>query len=123
MMSRFNGQDLFGSGGHEFEVGGLSLRHVLQESPGGLGVRVVGQGRGGREIRQSGELRADTPAKLEALMGAIEEQLDGLAHELSDGQGQVWAQTVMMSVERGTTERLGPRWKMEYRITYLQVRP
>lgn len=120
-MSLFDGQDLFGSGPHRFQIGGLSLRHVLQEVPGGQGVQLSGLGRHGRSILQSGHLVADDSKRMCELTAAIESKLDGLAHELVDDQGRSWPNTVMIRFDPGPEERVGMRWHRAYRVEYLQI--
>lgn len=119
-MSSFAGQRLFDSGPHHFEIGGRSLRHVLQEQAGG-GIVLTGQGRSGRAIRQSGELLGDSLEELEEQAKAIEGFLDGRAYELVDDGGRVWSSVVMLAVERGAVRQVGSRWSMAYRVQYLQV--
>jgi len=122
-MGNFGGQDLFGSGPHEFRVGGLSLRHVITETPGGRGVRLTDQGRNGRAIEQTGALIADDIETLGELRQAIEEMIDGQIHDLVDHLGRCWSQTVMLSFEPEVATRVGARWQVKYRIQYLQVTP
>ena len=122
-MSLFDGQDLFSSGPHRFEAGGLELRHAMHESPGSDGVAVSGQGRNGRAITQTGELVADSSAALRTLAEAIEARLDGLPHNLVDDNDRIWSDTVMLLFDARSTQRLGRRWKLSYRIEYLQVTP
>jgi len=122
-MSSFGDQSLFDSGAHVFRVGGLSLRHVLTETPGGRGVQLTSQGRSGRAIEQTGTLIADDVETLDAMRAAIEALIDGQTHELIDDTGRRWPQTVMLSFEPGAAGRLGTRWQAAYRIQYLQVTP
>lgn len=122
-MSSFAGEKLFASGPHRFEVGGLSLRHVLAEPPGSRGVQLSSQGLHGRAIHQSGELLADTPAAIQKLLEAIEVRLDGLPHELIDDIGRSWRGVVMLSFAPESMTRLGSRRRVAYRIEYLQVFP
>ncbi len=122
-MSRFGGEDLFGSGPHRFEVGGLSLRHVLHETPGGRGVELSSLGRSGRSIKQAGDLVADDPNQLQGLIGVIEAKLDGGIHTLIDDTGRSWLNTVMLSIDLSPVTQVGNRARVSYRIAYLQVTP
>ena len=122
-MSTFDGQDLFSSGPHRFHVGWLALRHVLQLTPEQRGVRLSSQGQSGRAIAQTGDLLADDSGQLTALTQAVEDKLDGRAAELIDDLGRCWKQVVMLSFEPAAVRRVGPRWAVRYRITYLQVEP
>ena len=121
-MSSFDGEDLFGSGPHGFEVGGLSLRHVLKEVPGGQGVQLSGLGRQGRSIIQRGALVADDVTAMQVLIDAVEVKLDGLAHVLVDDLGRSWGDTVMLSFDPKPMVRVGGRVRVSYSIQYMQVR-
>ena len=122
-MSTFDGQNLFASGPHTFQVGGLSLRHVLQETPGSRGVRLSAQGQHGRSITQLGQLLADNPAAMQAQMEAIEAMLDGQPRTLVDDTDRSWPHTVMLAYEPKTMRRLGSRWWVAYQVTYVQLKP
>jgi hypothetical protein len=122
-MSRFHDQDLFGSGPHRFQIGGLTLRHVLQPTPGSRGVRLSHQGLDGRAITQTGELLADDPDALHQLVVAIEAQLDGEPRQLIDEFGRAWSNVVMLTFEPSVAARVGVRWRLPYRIQYLQLTP
>lgn len=125
-MSLFGGQDLFGSGPHRFEVGGLELRHTTHAPVGSAesrGVSVQSFGVSARPITQTGELIADDPQRLSELVHAIESMLDGQGRELIDERGQAWPDTVMTAFTPGPTRRLGARWHTPYRILYTQVTP
>ncbi len=122
-MTTFNNIDLFSSGPHDVQVGGLSLRHVLHEPASGDGVQLAAHGRHGRAVTQSGTLVADTPELLESLAAAVEAMLDGRAHDLLDPRGVAWPNVVMLSFDRRGTSRLGTRHQLHYRIQYLQVTP
>lgn len=120
-MSSFDGQALFDSGPYQFHVGGMSLRHVVQDTPGGMGVRLSDLGTKGRAIVQEGDLIADDMGALQGLIDAVEAKVDGLAHELIDDQDRSWPGVVMLAFEPQPVTRLGPRWRVRYRIEYLQV--
>jgi hypothetical protein len=122
-MSSFDHENLFASGPHTFRVGGLSLRHALQETPGSRGVQLSALGHYGRAIEQSGTLIADSPAALRTLAAAIEAKLDGVAHELVDDVSRAWPDVVMLSFDPGAVTPLGRRFGLGYRIQYLQVKP
>ena len=106
-MSTFNGQNLFASGPHTFQVGGLSLRHVLQETPGGRGMRLSAQGQHGRSITQMGQLLADNPVAMQTQMQTIETLLDGQPYTLVDDTNRSWSHTVMLAFEPKVMRRLG----------------
>jgi len=120
-MIRFDGEKLFDTGPSRLTIGGTRLRHASQPAVDGEGEAVAGQGRSSRPITQRGTLRADSCDALIAQRDAIEARLDGLAHELIDGHGRSWSSVMMLSFEPGEIERLGPRWKLDYRIEYAQL--
>lgn len=121
MNVTFDGQELFASGPARVEDRGASLRHAQQEPVGQLGARVVGQGRAARQLVQTGTLLADSPEELREQVTAIEAYLDGLPHELVDEHGRAWANVVMLAVEPRGLVGVGTRWKLEYRVNYVQV--
>jgi hypothetical protein len=120
-MIRFDGQNLFDSGPSRLEIGGVGLRHASQPAIEGAGVRLASQGTRGRSIIQRGTLRADTPETLTMLRQAIEAKVDGQSYTLLDAHGRSWTNVVMLQFEPSPVERLGPRWKLDYRIEYLQL--
>lgn len=122
-MSRFAGDNLFDSGPHRFEVGGIELRRSTHEPPGSVGVRIAPQGVTGRVIQQHGRLIADDAHSLRALTDAIEARIDGSPHELIDDHARAWSGTVMLAFHPGPVTRLGPRVTLTYRIEYLQLSP
>ncbi len=103
--------------------GALKLRYAFQEVPGIRGVTLTSQGVHAREIEQCGVFFADTLDALLAKESAVEDMIDGELHELTDDHGRRWPETTMIRFEGKLPERQGPRWKLEYRITYLQVLP
>lgn len=121
-MVTFDGERLFESGPVSTTIGGRSLRHDEQAALDGLGVVIAGQGISGRAIEQDGTLMADTAEAMTGLTDAIEAKLDGLCHTLVDETGRTWTDTVLVAFEPGAMQRVGPRWKVEYRVRYVQVR-
>ena len=122
-MSSFNGLDLFSSGSHRFEIGGVGLRYALHETPGSRGAAITGQGQNTRRILQAGELAADTVSALRGLISAVEQMLDGQAYVLVDNHGASWPNTVMIEFKPSRTVQTGPRYWVSYRVHYLQLTP
>lgn len=120
-MSSFAGERLFDSGPHRFQIGGRSLRHTLHEPARGDGEHLASHGRRGRRITQRGALIADSPAELATLANAIETRLDGEPATLIDDLSRPWHGVVMLAFEPGPAQRLGPRFRMNYRIDYAQL--
>ncbi len=119
----FNSLALFQSGPHQLLPHGLTLRHVLQTTPGTHGVRLASQGRSGRAIEQHGYLIADDAEQIATQQTAIENLLDGQAYTLTDGMGRQWTNAIMLTFEAGEIRRVAMRVRMSYRIDYLQVNP
>ena len=122
-MILFHQQNLFASGPCRLHVGGLSLRHELQPTPHDHGSQLSAQGRSARSITQTGTLLADRPDQMLPLLDAIEDQLDGQAHELMDESRRVWPGVVMLRFTPGPILAAGPRCRVDYTIDYLQVQP
>lgn len=120
-MSSFRGGNLFGSGPHRFDVHGRSQRHQLDQAPAADGATVTALGRTARRVDQSGELRADDVAGLEAQAAAIEAAADGVAGVLIDDLGRAWPAMVLVTFERGRARRVGGRLVMDYSAAYVQV--
>lgn len=122
-MVTFDNEPLFESGTSRFWIGPVELRHAIQHVPGSLGARIDAQGTQARRIKQAGVLIADDPLALQARVDAIRQKLDGQAHTLVDNLGRSWSDTVMIRIEAGDFVRVGARWKVNYRIDYLQAIP
>jgi len=122
-MSSFREKDLFGSGPHRFVAHGRTLRHAIHEPPGGDGVQIAAQGRGGRHIEQAGTLVADNVAGLQNQIDAIEATMDGVAGDLIDEQGRTFAGVLMLSFDCGRVRATGRRLAVDYTASYLQSQP
>lgn len=119
----YDNERLFASGPARCRPGGAALRFAEHQPLHADGSHVHAQGRAARDIAQTGTLFADTPTALRRQAEAIEAYVDGRGRELVDELGQAWPNAVMLAFEPGEPQRLGVRWKLEYRITYRQVRP
>lgn len=121
MTITFDGHALFESGPASVQAQGTALRHAEQAPLHGQGARVLSQGRTARQLEQRGVLLADSPDALRQQSEAIEAYLDGLAHPLVDDVGRTWPGVVMLRFEPGDVEPAGVRWKLAYRVTYLET--
>lgn len=119
----FDGAELFSTGPAWVHVGGSSLRHARQRALRGHGERLVSEGITGRSIAQHGTLVADTPAELQAQVDAIESMVDGVPRSLTDELGRTWSNVTMVAFKPAQPVRLGPRWKVDYEIEYVQGVP
>lgn len=120
-MITFNQQSLFDSGPAQLHVAGLTLRHAVQPSPHADGTTLIAQGRDARPLTQTGTLLADAPRQLTALADAIELCVDGVGRTLVDDTGRSWDHVVMLRFVPGPIVGLGPRFRVDYTIDYLQV--
>ncbi|NJL31003.1 MAG: hypothetical protein HC898_04895 [Phycisphaerales bacterium] len=120
-MIQFGEKNLFATGPSWAHIGGLSLRHALQQVPGGQGVQLSPQGRSGRSIKQRGELFGDSPEALSSQTRAIEAMLDGRAYRWCEEGVRELDDVVMLSFEPGPMRRVGTRWELTYRVEYLQL--
>ena len=64
-------------------------------------------------------LVADTPAQLNALIAAIDAQIDGLPHDLVDDRQSLTAACVMTELKTQPVTAVGPRFKCDYTLTYV----
>lgn len=115
------GEALFASGPCAVRVGGAAWRHAAQATVDGAGERLADQGLAGRRLHQRGTLTGESVAEVESQVARIEQRLDGASRVLVDGLGRRWEQVVMLEVDRGRLERVGPRWKVDYEVTYAVV--
>jgi hypothetical protein len=122
-MLSFDGERLFESGPSRLTIGGVALRQATAPALASDGVRIAGQGLESRPITQHGTLTADTRYALRKQCQTIEAKVDGQAHSLVDRFGQSWQQVMMLRFEPGPMKRLGPRWRLDYRIAYEQLLP
>ncbi len=122
-MVTFDNEVLFESGTSRFLIGPIKLRHAVQNSPGSVGARLDAQGVEARQIKQVGELLADDPSGLQAIIDSIKQKMDGFPHLLTDNLGRDWPDTVMAEFEAGDFVRVGARWKTVYTVKYWQVKP
>ncbi len=114
---------IFASGTAVLQMGPIKLRHTIRNTPGSYGARLDIEGKQVRQIDQVGCLIADTSLDLQALIDAIQSKLDGLTHTLFDEHGKAWTDCVMISFKSGAFIRIGARWRCDYTIEYLQVKP
>ena len=90
-MSTYNGNDIFGSGGHRIVPGGLIVSKKRTSYAGVDGRESLIIGARGRQIIITGQLRAATAAALETLIGIIEDEITLGAADLVDNWGATYS--------------------------------
>jgi len=120
-MSSYAGDDLFGSGPHQFLFGPWA-RSTLRRGFAGLdGELVLDLGRRSRQISQTGRLQADSIESLHALIDAIDAHDDGSANVLIDNHGRSHAGVILERFETTSPLQRGRKFYCEYRIEYRQL--
>lgn len=120
-MITYDASNLFASGPSLLHVGGIVATAAVLDTLHSRGVRMTHHGTAGRAITQSGQLIADLPLELQLLAQAIEAKVDGRVATLVDEHGRTFNDVVMLKFEPSAMEPLGTRWRVYYRIEYLQV--
>lgn len=120
-MSTFDGQDLFGSGPHRFEVPALEVRMQRSAAAGADGVRVSTAGLAGREIAQSGVLTAASAAGLQTQVDAIRGVMDGRVGTLVDHLGLAHPNVSLVSFRPRGAMEVGRLYSLRYEARYVEV--
>lgn len=122
-MIIYNEQDLFSSGPSTIEPGPIESRDAVADTPGSLGASVITQGTAPRRLTQRGTLVADNADALQSLIDAIQAQVGFGSAALIDQHGKAWPDCLMQRFDPTLFYRLGPRYAVDYEITYLQTQP
>lgn len=122
-MITYNALDLFSSGPSAIDPGPLTSRDAVAKSPGSIGATVVNQGTTPRRLTQRGTLVADNAEALQALIDTIQAQVGAGNATLTDQHGKDWHDCLMQRFDPAPFHRLGPRYAVDYEITYLQTHP
>lgn len=122
-MIKFNAQSLFNSGPAVLHVHALEPRQHAHTAAHGESTSLHSLGYEPRKIEQHGTLLADSPPELRALIQAIENLSDGLAHTLTDDSQNFATEAVLSNTEILPTMAVGTRFKADYTLTYLEPKP
>ncbi|MGC9455372.1 MAG: hypothetical protein ACP5HU_10985 [Phycisphaerae bacterium] len=120
-MSSFAGKNPFASGPHSIRPGSWRRSQVRRGFAELDGELVIDNGLRGRCIEQTGRLVASSASQLHALIGEIEELIDGRTHTLIDNHGHVYSNVMLESFEPRTPLRKGRSYWCDYVARYLQL--
>ena len=120
-MSSYAGQDLFGSGPHDFRFGPWERSVQRRGFAGVNGELVLDLGVRSRQIFQTGRLEADSAGGLNDLLEAINAQGDGREHALVDNHGQSHPHAILERFETTTPLRRGRRFHCDYKADYREL--
>ena len=120
-MITFNGLQLFASGPSTIDPGPLESRDALAGSPGSIGTSVITQGTTPQRLTQRGTLVADDTEAMQARIDAVQSQVGIGTATLVDQHDKAWPDCLMQRFEAEAFRRLGPRYAVDYEITYLQT--
>ena len=120
-MITYNGLDLFSSGPGTLERGPGQSPGLIVQSLSSIESAAVSSSYAPRLITQYGMLLADSPAELQALIDAIDANVDQSAEDLVEVDVHTWPGCVMRSFSHEPRMRLGARFGVTYTVTYLQT--
>ncbi|MEM9346836.1 MAG: hypothetical protein AAGB26_09490 [Planctomycetota bacterium] len=120
-MITYNAQDLFSSGPSSIERGPYQPFDSLVQSLSSTESAALSPGYTPRLITQRGKLIADTPVALEALIDAIDAEVDQGAAELAEDGVNAWPGCVMRSFTHAPRYRIAARCAVVYTVVYLQT--
>jgi len=122
MSVTLDGQALFDEQHLEIEPGTFSRDSIERAVPGLDGVLSIDLGGRGRQIRQTGVLRAKSRAELNDKIGAISTYMDGDTHTLEMSNGQEFCD-LRMDIFKADKERTsGGGIAIDYEIVYTQLK-
>ncbi|MEO0474484.1 MAG: hypothetical protein AAF085_00750 [Planctomycetota bacterium] len=120
-MITYNAKDLFSSGPASLERGPNPSFGTLVQSLSTTESAAVSSAYKPRQITQRGTLIADTPAQLEALIDAIDAEVDQAAADLVEDGINTWPGCVMRGFTHAPRHRIGARYAVAYNLVYLQT--
>ena len=120
-MITYNAKDLFSSGPATIERGPDPSFGTLLQSLSSNESAAVSAGYKPRQITQRGTLIADTPAALEALIDAMNAEVDQGPADLVEDNVSTWPGCVMRSFTHAPRHRIGTRYAVAYTVVYLQT--
>ncbi len=120
-MSSFAGEDLFGSGPHEFLLGPWQRSLQARGFAGLNGLLLLDMGLRSRTITQTGRLQADSADDLHAVLDAINARCDGDEHALVDNHGKSYPAVVLVQFQTATPVCRGRGLFCDYAAEYRQL--
>lgn len=121
MSVSLDGQNLFDEQELKIEAGSAIRDSVERMMPGLDGVLSIDMGVRGRQIKQTGVLRAKSRSQMDDKIGAISAYMDGNTHTLSVRGGRRF-DNLRMDVFRIREERIsGEGICCDYEIVYRQL--
>jgi hypothetical protein len=122
MSITLDGQALFDEQQLEIEAGTFSRDSVERAAPGLDGVLSIDMGGRGRQIKQTGVLRARSRAELNDKIEAISAYMDGETHTLIIGRGEEFGELRMDAFKAGKERTSGGGVAVDYEIVYTQLK-
>lgn len=116
-----DGERIFGAGPVEVKAGSAARAAVERAAAGLDGVVSIDMGLRGRQIRQTGEIRAASRADLERRLVAGAAFMDGKTHKLETDDSE-YENVRMDSFEPGEVRSSGGGVVAGYEIVYTQLR-
>jgi len=120
-MSSLDGKDLFGSGPRSIRPETWSRTSQRRAFAGVDGELVLDMGLRSRCIVQTGRLQATSAEAIHSLMSAIESELDGNTHTLTDDFARTYPNILVEKFEPTTPIRRGQGFWCDYTILYRQL--
>jgi len=116
-----DGQSLFDEQDLEIQAGAFSRDSIERKMPGLDGVLIIDLGRRGREIRQTGTLRAKSRKQMHERIAAISAFTDGDIHTLVKGSGENLDNLRLDSFKTNKERTDGIGIVVDYEIVYTQL--
>ncbi len=121
MSVTIDGQSLFDEHQLEIEAGSFSRDSIERRMPGLDGTLSIDLGRRGRQIRQTGTLRAKSRTHMNERINAISALMDGDSHTLATGSGETFDNLRIDSFKANKERTDGIGIVVDYEITYTQL--
>jgi hypothetical protein len=121
MRVTLDSQILFDEQSLDISAGSFSRDSIERVVPGLDGVLSIDLGQRGRQIKQTGTLRATSRAQMNDRISAISAYMDGDIHILVTGSGQELADLRMDSFKVSGEHTDGAGIVLDYEIVYTQL--
>lgn len=121
MSITLDGDILFDRQQLEIEPGSFNRSTIEKAAPGLDGVLSIDLGGRGRNIKQTGTLRANSRSQMNDRISVISAYMDGNTHTLVTGTGQEFSNLRMDSFTVGNERTDGSGIVVNYEIVYTQL--